>query len=732
MILLSFLIAYTIVNVEVEARWTDSQLLIDASGLQTGNELQSGEIQEALSNLSRLRLFNYIAIDTTMIGDGVFVTIRVDEAPFLARVPQISGNEKIRSSSIQKKTNLRVGQVLTDKTIFNAKRDIIDLYKEKSFYGTAVQESVSIDSSNKALLYFMIEEGSEPRIGKIEITGNQAFSDGAITKLMQNKPKAFLRKGKLDEVKLEEDVERLRLFYKEKGYLDVQINEPVIEVMNNEFIITINIEENKKYYIGDISFIGNELFGSQYLDNMLALRSGNVYNQIKVNESLNNIIGAYADEGYIYASIVPSETVRDTIIDIEYVINESFPASVNRVIITGNLNTRENVIRREIRTMPGERFRRSDVIRSARELFNLGFFDDIIPTPGTPDDSGNIDLIYQIKEKQGAASIGGGISYSGFDRMTAYFELSHPNIFGRGQRLYTKFEVGGRLTNIQLGFTEPRLFDTRRSVGLDIYYTNRFWDYYTKRDLGFAGRISLPFYLDYTRLGYVLRVERSEVFDISSTYVEPETGYSLYNDTIPKWTVANLFTVTRDSRDYIFNPSSGTYLVLRTEIAKKFLFANVDYNRFTFEARTYFPLFWKFIIMARMKAGFVTGADEVPLYKRFYVGGVGENGVRGYPDRSLTPELNGQYIGGNAVYINNIELKLKASQGLAFLVFYDTGKAFPSYRDINFHDLARGAGAGIRIEIPLMGLLGFDMGYGYDRAQPGWEAHFQINPFGIF
>lgn len=732
MILLSLLIAYTIVNVEVDAQWTDSQLLIDASGLQIGSELPSNGIQEALSNLNRLRLFNYIAIDTTILGDGVFVTIRVDEAPFLARVPQISGNQKVRSADIQKEIGLRVGQVLTDKTIFNAKRDILTLYTEKSFYETAVQDSVSVDSLNKAVLYFMIEEGSEPRIGAIEITGNEAFADGAITKLMQNKPKAFLRKGKLDEAKLEEDIEKIKLFYREKGYLDVEVDEPSIDVVDNQFVITINVEENKKYYIGDISFTGNELFGSQYLKKLLALRSGSVYNQTEVNESLNELIGAYADEGYIYASIVPSETVRDTIIDIEYVFHESFPANVNRVIITGNLNTRENVIRREIRTIPGERFRRSDVIRSARELFNLGFFDDIIPTPGTPDDSGNIDLIYQIKEKQGAASIGGGISYSGFDKMTAYFELSHPNIFGRGQRLYSKFEIGGRLTNVQLGFTEPRLFDTRRSVGIDLYYTNRFWDYYTKRDLGVAGRIALPFYLDYTRFGYVFRVERSEVFDISSTYVAPETGYSLFNDTIPKWTVANLFTLTRDSRDYIFNPSSGTYLVFRAEIAKKFLFANVDYNRFTLEARTYFPLFWKFVIMARMKAGFVTGADEVPLYKRFYVGGVGEDGVRGYPDRSLTPELNGQYVGGNAVYINNVELKLKASQGLAFLLFYDTGKAFPSYRDVNFHDLARGAGAGIRIEIPLMGLLGFDMGYGFDRAQPGWEAHFQINPYGIF
>lgn len=732
MILLSFLIALTIADIDVEVQYTNPQLIIDASGLQIGSELESGDIQEALISLNRLRLFNAVAIDTTIVSDGIFLTIIVDEAPYLDKIPQISGNSKIRSSDIQKKINLRIGQVLTDRTIFQAKRDILDLYKEKSFYATSVQESLLVDSLHKATLYLIIDEGSEPRIGTIEITGNEMFSDETIEKLMQNKPKAFLRKGKLDEVKLEEDIEKIKAFYKEKGYLDVSVGNPVIEVVDNDFVITLQVEENKQYFVGDISFAGNELFGTRYLENMLLVRTGKVYNQAKVNESLNNIIGVYADEGYIYASIIPNETVRDTIIDIEYVINEAVPASVNRVIITGNHTTRENVIRREIRTMPGERFRRSDVIRSARELFNLGFFEDIVPTPGTPDDSGNIDLIYQMKEKEGVASIGGGVSYSGLDRLTGYFELSHPNIFGRGQRLYTKFEIGGRLTSFQIGVTEPRLSDTRTSVGFDVYYTNRYWDYYTKRDFGVAGRVSLPFYLDYARFGYVLRMERSHVFDISSSYVPPETGYNLYNDTIPKWTLSHLFSLVRDSRDYIFNPSAGTYLALRAEVAAKILFANVDYSRLTFDARVYFPLLWKFVLMARMKTGIVTSHDEVPYYKQFYVGGVGENGVRGYPDRSLTPQEGGEYIGGTAMFINNLEFKLKASQGLAFLLFYDQGKAFASHRDVNLHDLARSVGGGVRIEIPMMGLVGFDMGYGFDRAQPGWEAHFQINPLGIF
>jgi outer membrane translocation and assembly module TamA len=136
--------------------------------------------------------------------------------------------------------------------------------------------------------------------------------------------------------------------------------------------------------------------------------------------------------------------------------------------------------------------------------------------------------------------------------------------------------------------------------------------------------------------------------------------------------------------------------------------------------------------MGRIKAGVVTSIDEVPLYKRFYAGGVGDNGVRGYSDRALSPVLDGRRVGGDALLINNVELKLKVSQSLAFLLFYDAGNAFPSYTDVNLHNLYRGVGAGVRLEIPMMGVMGFDLGYGLDRERRGFEPHFQINPFGIF
>ncbi len=723
---------YTIADIDVEAKQTDPQLIRDASGLKIGSEFRSSDMQNAIHNLARLKLFNFIALDTLVVGDGIFVTIIVEEAPLLKSIPQFQGNQKIKSKELKETSNLRIGQVITDNVIFESKDKILQLYNSKSFYSTSLRDSLVVDSLNKAELFFFIEEGTEPRIGRIIIEGNSAFSDDKIRKLMQNKPQAFLRSGKLDEKKLQEDIEKIKSFYKENGYLDVQVADPLIQVESNKFIITVTVQENRKYYVGTIAFQGNSLFGPKELKNLLKYESGDVYNLNKVEESQQNIIAAYADEGYIFCSIIPHETVRDSAIDIGYVISESSPAIVKRVIITGNHNTRENVIRREIVTIPGERFRRSDLFRSMREVFNLGFFEDIQPSTGIPDDSGNIDLIYHVKEKEGVATVGAGISVSALDKLTGYFELSHPNLFGRGQRLYTKFEIGGRLTNIQLGFTEPWLFDTRTSLGFDIYYTSRFWDYYTKRDIGLAGRVTFPFYLDYTRFGYSLRTERTQIVDISSSYSAPSSGYSLYDDTIPKWTVANTFSAIRDSRDYIFNPSSGSYLALRAEIAKKFLFADVDYNQFTFEARTYFPIFWKFVLMGRIKAGVVTSIEEVPLYERFYAGGVGDNGVRGYSDRALSPVLDGRRVGGNALLINNIELKLKVSQSLAFLLFYDAGNAFPTIEDINLQSLYRGVGAGVRIEMPMIGVLGFDMGYGLDRERPGFEPHFQINPFGIF
>ena len=159
MILFIFILSYTITDIDVETQWTDPALIIEASGLETGKELESSDLQTAVENISRLKLFNFVAIDTSIVSDGVFITITVDEAPFLKSKPYFIGNRKIKDKDLDKKVDLRIGQVLTDKTVFASRTRISDLYKEKSFYNTSVRDSVFIDSLNKAALFFLIDEG---------------------------------------------------------------------------------------------------------------------------------------------------------------------------------------------------------------------------------------------------------------------------------------------------------------------------------------------------------------------------------------------------------------------------------------------------------------------------------------------------------------------------------------------------------------------------------------------
>ncbi len=732
MIAVLLLFASTIADIKVEASYTEPQLILQSVGFSVGDQFRESMLGQAVNNLSRLRLFNFIAVDTSLVSDGVFITIRVVEAPFLDGEVQFDGNRRVTDKSLRKAIDLKPGQILTDKTVFDARMKVSALYADKGYYNTGIRDSVIRDTANLARLHFLIDEGEPLRVGMIVFTGNLSFTDSKLKRRMSTKEKGFLRSGRLDRAKLKGDTEKIKSFYKENGYLDIAITEPQVEVKDRRLVITFTVTEGRRYYVGDITFENNRVIATDQLKRVMKFFAGDIYNLTRIQQTTGEFGILYADEGYIYCSIVPIETVRDSVIDIKYLINEQTPASINRVVITGNYRTREKVVRREIVTMPGQRLRRSQIVRSAREIMNLGLFENINPVPTSPDDSGNVDLVYELKEKEGVGSIGAGVAYSAQDKLTGYIELSHPNMFGRGQKMYTKLELGGRLTNIQLGFTEPWFLDTRTSAGMDLYYTNRLWDYYTKRDIGTSGSVSFPFYLDYTRFLYNLRLERTQILDISRTYVRPDSGYNLYDDTIPKWTLSNTFGLTRDTRDFIFNPSSGSYLTLQAEIAKKFLFANVDYNRFTFEIRAYYPIFWKFVLMSRIRAGVVTSTQEVPFYKRFYAGGTGEDGVRGYSDRSLAPRENGRLVGGNALFINNLELKLKISQGMAILLFYDMGNSFASYRDINLGNLYRGLGAGFRIEIPMMGVIGFDLGYGFDREQPGFEPHFQINPFGMF
>ncbi|MEO0085962.1 MAG: BamA/TamA family outer membrane protein, partial [candidate division WOR-3 bacterium] len=364
--------------------------------------------------------------------------------------------------------------------------------------------------------------------------------------------------------------------------------------------------------------------------------------------------------------------------------------------------------------------------RSQRDIFNLGFFDDVAIDYRRADTAGAIDLIYRVKEKSFFGTVGAGVSYSAQDQFTGYVELQQPNLLGQGLRAGLKIEKGAKKANVELSFTEPWLLDTPTSAGVNASYLTRSYDYYDKQEVGGGLSFSRPVPLDYTRAYLNLRV--------ADGYVPPSSirsGYSptgiqnVYRDTVHKTAFNPGLTLTRDSRDYIFNPLTGSATTYTLDVSV----GDIRFHRHVFDISHYFPLFWKFGLMGRTRLGYITGfssADTVPLYERFYPGGTGPDGIRGYGERAVGPLEGGYHVGGKAEAIFSLEYKLRINPQLSFLAFADAGNAWNSVSEFSLSDLKRGAGIGVRIEIPMLGLIGFDFGYGFDKARPSWEPHFQL------
>lgn len=720
-----------LVDVSARTTATDSWLVIQTAGL-TDRRLYSRAsfriaLQEAIRRIYGLGLFSSVIAETTMLADGVKVRFVTTEYPRLRQV-RFEGFRRVRKKDLDSRVKSREGEVLSDNKIFGWQQEILKLYKEKGFLLVQVSHELSPpDTGGRVVLTFRIEEGDPVRIRDIQIIGNEHFTDPQIEIRLVNRQKTWYRKALLKEDEFIKDLDRIVEFYKQRGFIDARVIDYSMQHEERGWVrITITVYEGRRYYFGNVGFAGSSAISPDSLARLVRCRHGAVYNSKLAQASLTNLYTAYSELGYIYASIVPQEEIRGDTVDICYRVTENQPVLVRLVSIEGNEQTHDKVIRREISSLPGYVFRRSEVIRSQRDIFNLGFFEDVAVEHRRSDTVGTIDLVYRVKEKSFFGTIGAGVSYSAQDKLTGYIELQQPNLFGRGQRVNLKLEKGGTKTNVELGFTEPWLFDTPTSAGISLSYLTRNYDYYDKQEIGAALSFSRPLPLDYTRAYLTLRVADAYVppGSISRSYT-PAGPFNVFRDTTHKTGFGPGITLTRDSRDYVYNPLSGSALTYGLDLS----FGDIRYQRHVIDASQYFPLFWKFGIMCRTRLGYITGfsnADTISIYDRFYPGGTGPDGIRGYGDRSIGPREAGYSIGGKALSIFSLEYKLRLSPQLSILAFGDAGNTWNSINQFSLSDLKRGAGVGVRLEIPMLGLIGFDLGYGFDRERPGWEPHFQF------
>jgi outer membrane protein insertion porin family len=383
---------------------------------------------------------------------------------------------------------------------------------------------------------------------------------------------------------------------------------------------------------------------------------------------------------------------------------------------------------------PGDTFERSRLMRSMRDVFQLGFFDDVVPniTPRTGEDLVDVEL--RVQERQ-TGQLGAGAGYSAINGLTGFFEMAETNLFGAGKRLSFRWEFSRRRNDVSFSYTQPWIFDTPTSATIDLFNSSgrtRTYSFYNVKRTGGELRIGRRLqFLDYTTLFWRYRAERVSYTDFDPTIPESDIERLANNTTRSSTGI----TLRRNSTDSPFFPTRGTTAEYSIDLAGTALGGTESYVSNQVELAWYQSVGRsKWAFMLRSRFGWLRGLENraVPNDELFRMGGVFYNGIRGYDEFEIVPVGNAAYIGGQAMSLFVAELRYPFSPRVHGALFFDAGDTWNSFSQADFSNLRKGAGFGIRVQMPMLGLLGLDYAYGFDRIdafgrdRDSWNLHFRF------
>lgn len=791
------------------------------------------EISKSIKRLWNTGIYEEIDISISRIsGDMVFLDIYLVERARLVAFA-FKGTSKNEENEIREKIKISQGNIVND----NMKKTCINIIKnyfvDKGFYNCTVSVTEEKDSKivNGVNLIFNVNKRKKVKIDNINIIGNQHVTKAVLTKSMKEtkersrfmpfykadtviaymfrNPDYYRSKDILDhlsdyfservkfrifkpskflETTYEDDKRALIAKYNELGYRDAYIVRDSVYVSNNNMQIDIEVSEGDRYYFRNITFVGNTKYKSEDLHRLLNIEKGDIYNMTQLHQNLmmnqqgNDISSLYMNDGYLFFYANPVEVlIENDSIDIEIRIREGKQAVYNRITVTGNTKTNDNVILREVTTIPGQMFNRADIIRTQQVLLSLGYFNqekmDVVPKPNEND--GTVDIEYVVEEASsdqfelsigyGAAGLilSAGITFNNFSFKRMFKKDAWTPIpAGDGQRLALKASTNARWYQYYvLSFTEPWLGGKKPNSFTGSVSYQRQSNGYKKTDaahasidiigasVSFAKKLKWPD--DYFQMSHTLQYQYYRVKNYQNVFVF-DNGYS--NN------ISYTFTIGRSSVNAPIYPREGSDIIFSVQLTPPYsLFSNKDYSKLSSQEKYKWLEFhkWKLnvswftrivenlVLNVRLKAGFmgVYNKDIGPSpFERFYLGGDGLAmytldgreviGMRGYENDALTPSINGYDVGGTIYNKFTAELRypisLNPNATIYLLAFVEAGKAWIDKRQYSPFNLYKSTGVGIRIFLPMFGLLGFDWGYGLDplpgQTKPsGGRFHISIN-----
>ena len=714
------------------------RLVQDQCGLTVGTYLSRDSASEAIKRLWYLDLFSDVSVAKEDIENGIRVIFSVKTLPSVRNITT-EGLEEFEEEDILNAIKLTRHMYIGERKVTSMQSQIMGMYHEKGFLRANVDFSLETvpEDSSKVDVAIAITEGDKIKIKSINIEGNSDISDNSIKKKMETKEHRWYRSGEYKEAVLEEDKRTIVAFYKTKGYRDAVVlrDSIYIDEESDKVNITILVDEGKQYKFGKTSLEGNSEFTLEELMTHVEYQGGDTFNEMLIEMAAFQMQTEYNNRGYLQAQILPMQYAHGDTVDIQFDIAEWNVSKIARIIIDGNTKTHEKVIRREIELYPGEAFNRDKLERSYRDIMALNYFDPngVNFEYENADEEDNVNIKFKVAEKStGIAQMGAG--YSERDRLVGTLAFSNSNLFGRGQSVGFNWDMGSRRKALQINFTEPWLLDTPTIFSFSLYnivrsdYTTAF-DMETRR----GGYVRLGRELvwpDYSRAYLTYRLE-----DVD--YANPSEYYTYY--LVTGKTSSLSLSFSRDSTDMPQFASKGSKSFATVEVAGGPFGGDLSYYKYYLINEVYFPIFWKLSIVSRSRLGYLKGYQQsqfVPYSERFMPGGTSFDGiVRGYPNREVCPRLSGEEIGGETMFVNNLELQIPLIANMVNgIFFYDFGNAWRDLSETNPFDLKRSAGVGVRLYIPQLGLVGFDFGYGFDKIEGatnvgGWRTHFQFGNF---
>ncbi|ACL03484.1 outer membrane protein assembly complex, YaeT protein [Desulfatibacillum aliphaticivorans] len=711
----------------------ESDAIIEKIKTKKGDMYSPGAMADDIRAIFAMGYFEDIRVESQETAGGVIITFTVLEKPTLHMI-KLAGNKKIEDDDILAAMDISRGSILNIRRIEDNINKIRELYKEENYHNAKVTYEITPYKEHLSDLEIKIEEGKKVMIKEIAFEGNEAFSDRKLKKVMKTSEKGFFSwitdSGVLNAEDLRQDSARLNQFYHNHGYVEASISEPEVQVDGESIHILVKIKEGAQYKVGRISLStpeGESLILPQddILEPLLTGKeTGEVFSRETVQKDILTLSDLYMDQGYAYAEIYPAiRPDRERLeVDITFNITKGPEVYYEKIIITGNTKTREKVIRRELPIQEQALYNGSLMKRGVRNLVRLDFFEDVKVDTVKGSDENKMILKINVKEKPtGAFMFGGG--YSNTDDAFGMVSIGQKNLFGRGQSLDLKAQMGGSSSKFSMSFTEPWLFDSRLTAGADLYNWTRDYDTYTRDRVGGTLSLGYPIW-DYTRAYVSYAYDISDINDISiyaSDLVWEVEGENVESSV--KGTIAY------DSRNKSFNATKGSYHKASVQYAGGPMGGDLAFTKYVAESGWLFPLFWDTVFFAHGKAGFVEENKShgyLPTYERFYLGGI--NSMRGYTWEDLSPEDDdGALIGGNKFVQFNLEFHfpLVKEAGLIGLAFYDTGDVYNNGELVNLQKLRESWGFGIRWYSPV-GPIRLERGYiidpqGDEDSDGRWE-----------